>query len=203
MSQAVATFHRMTSESRYPPERLVEYDSAWTERFVETSTPLLTRLGPAWAVEHVGSTSVPGLPAKPVIDLALRLPEDERLRDWEPAFRSVGWTGLVKVGDHDTSFLLDGETRRAIAHVFTAQQWPEAHLRLFAHWLRTHQTAREEYANLKRALVSRGLWGSSYTAAKLAFVQRMVNEARAARDLPPVTLGPATNPAQPAASGGP
>ncbi|MGH3489571.1 MAG: GrpB family protein [Actinopolymorphaceae bacterium] len=49
-------------------------------------------MGPEWIIEHVGSTSVPGLLAKPVIDVALQLPAGHELARWEPIFQGLGWT---------------------------------------------------------------------------------------------------------------
>jgi GrpB-like predicted nucleotidyltransferase (UPF0157 family) len=48
---------------------------AWVDRYREISTSLMQALGPGWTVEHVGSSSVPGLLAEPVTDLALGMPE--------------------------------------------------------------------------------------------------------------------------------
>jgi GrpB-like predicted nucleotidyltransferase (UPF0157 family) len=175
-------------ETRYPSGKLVPYDPSWPECFAEIAAILVGGLGPQWTVEHVGSTSVPGLLAKPVIDLALRLPAGQRLTDWDEAFRALGWTDRTEIGDHEALFLLDGSVRMAIAHVFTAGQWRHAHPRLFADWLRTHTSDRDEYARIKMDLVDHGVWGSDYTTAKAAFVQDVVNRARAARGLAPLTL---------------
>ena len=90
------------------------------------------------------------------------------------------------VGDHWATFLLIDKVRSAIGHIFTPELWSEAHVRLFAEWLRTHPADRDSYADLKRTLVERGAWGSDYTTAKGAFVLEVVNRARAARGLPSV-----------------
>lgn len=176
------------SEGTYPRERLAAYDPGWAERYAAVAATLLDRLGSSWVIEHVGSTSVPGLVAKPVIDLALRVPDGEPLSVAVSSLLDAGWTEPVAIGDHLASYLLDGTVRRAIAHVFTAEQWPTAHVRLFAEWLRQHPTDRDAYALVKQDLVATGVWGGDYTAAKAAFVQDVVNRARAARGLGPVTL---------------
>jgi GrpB-like predicted nucleotidyltransferase (UPF0157 family) len=168
----------------YPAERLAPPDVAWQSRYAEISAGLRQDLGPGWTMEHVGSTSVPGLVAKPVIDLALRLPQGCLLADTSAWFARAGWTAPVVVGDHWATFLLIDEVRSAIGHIFRPEQWSEAHVRLFAEWLRTHPADRDSYADLKRALVERGTWGSDYTTAKGAFVLEVVNRARAARGLP-------------------
>jgi len=184
-----ATFSTVPAADRpYPPQKLVPYEAAWAERYAVLARDLSRHLGAAWAIEHVGSTSVPGLVAKPVIDLALSLPGGQELRDWTTAFRDIGWAGPVPTGDHQTFFLHDEGIRTAIAHVFTADQWPHAHLRLFADWLRTHPADQLAYARLKARLVRQGVWGSAYTEAKKEYVQGVVNRARAAKGLAAVTL---------------
>ncbi len=168
---------------RYPAERLVPFDVGWPSRYAEISACLREVLGPGWLTEHVGSTSVPGLPAKPVIDLALRIPDGTRLAAASTSFLRAGWTEPVALGDHRATFLLVGGVRVAIGHIFAPEQWRDAHLRLFADWLRTHETDRVRYANLKSGLVSQGIWGSAYTLAKSEFVLTIVNQARVARGL--------------------
>lgn len=60
------------------------YDLDWVVRFERLASDVQAALGSAWIVEHVGSTSVPGLMAKPVIDLAVRVPTTESLEKIPP-----------------------------------------------------------------------------------------------------------------------
>lgn len=186
MSEAARTFREVSWEEQYPADRLVPYDPSWPARYRELAAPLVEVLGRRWNVEHVGSTSVPGLVAKPVIDLALCVPCGQQLSDRTPELGALGWTAPVALGDHEATFMLDGTVRTAIAHVFTAEQWPSAHVRLFAEWLRRHDSAREDYAQLKTSLVNRGVWRSDYTDQKTGFVVGVVNHARAERGLRPL-----------------
>ncbi len=174
----------MSWADRYPGERLAVPNAAWQGHYAEVSADLLKALGSDWVVEHVGSTSIPGLVAKPVIDLALRLPEGWEISDAHALLLRAGWTAPVVVGDHWATFLLDNGVRVAIGHIFSADQWSQAHVRLFADWLRTHPDDRDLYGYLKRALVARGTWGSDYTTGKHSFVLDRVNRARAERGLP-------------------
>ena len=91
------------------------------------------------------------------------------------------------LGDHEAIFLLGDGVRLAIAHLFTTEQWPDAHLRLFSNWLRAHDADRDAYADLKQELVIAGVWGSDYTRAKAKFVEDTVNRARTVRGLHPIT----------------
>src|SRR6478752_856418 len=63
---------------RYPEQKLVPYDSAWPSRYRRLEADLRPHLGAGWEFEHVGSTSVPGLVAKPVIDVAMSMPQGVR-----------------------------------------------------------------------------------------------------------------------------
>ncbi len=176
----------MRWEDRYPRVKLVPADPSWSCRYAELACDLTVALGADWNLEHVGSTSVPGLLAKPVIDIALRMPAGAHLREASASLSDAGWTQPAKLGDHAATFLLVDDLRSAIGHIYTAEQWPEAHVRLFSQWLRDHSDDRDRYAELKRSLVERGQWGADYTTAKGDFVTQLVNRARAARGLPPV-----------------
>jgi GrpB-like predicted nucleotidyltransferase (UPF0157 family) len=170
----------VTNDPRYPPEGLVPYDPAWPARYAELADKLHQVLGDQWQIEHIGSTSVPGLLAKPVIDLALRIPANETIHNNLPTFAAAGWTHLTSLPTHQALFQLDHDgTRRAIAHLLPAEHWPTAPQRIFPAWLRTHPTDRDVYASLKQALRDSGLCGHGYTAAKAAFVQHVCDKAGA------------------------
>jgi GrpB-like predicted nucleotidyltransferase (UPF0157 family) len=179
---------RRSWEEGYPAVPLTPADLSWSGRYAELAGGLTAALGPGWDLEHVGSTSVPGMLAKPVIDIALRMPAGADLRDASVALGAAGWTPPVPVADHLATFLLADDVRSAIGHLFRPEQWPEAHVRLFSQWLRDHPEDRVRYAELKRSLVEQGQWGAGYTDAKGGFVAEVVDRARAARGLPPVAV---------------
>lgn len=158
----------MTWCERYPAQKLVAYDPRWADRFEALTRRLRAHLGAGWEFEHVGSTSVPGLCAKPVIDIAAAMPPGASAASFGEAFTVADWSEPVALGDHLASFLLDGTVRTAILHLFTHEAWPAAHLRLFADWLRHHDVDRDAYASLKSDLVGSDVWGSAYTEAKRA-----------------------------------
>lgn len=170
----------------YPPERLVPYDRRWPEEYARFEAGLRGLLGEDWALEHAGSTSVPGLPAKPVIDIAIGMPEGTTYVVASGRLEAGGWGRATAVGDHWAAVFPATGVRAAIAHLFTAAQWPEAHVRLFAAALRRDPRQRDEYAALKQALVEQDVWGSEYTDSKGPFVVRTVNRARADLGLPAV-----------------
>lgn len=169
----------MSWADKSPEQRLVSYDGSWAILYGEYEAHLKACLGRRWEFEHVGSTSVPGLLAKPVIDIAMRMPAEVCLSEVTRRLLHADWSGAVQVGDHWTTVFPAKGVRSAIGHVFTAGQWPEAHLRLFADWLRCHEADRDRYASLKRGLVERGVWSAEYTGSKATFVLWVVNQARA------------------------
>ncbi len=177
----------MSWEGRYPRTKIVPADPSWQDRYAELAAELSMVLGPAWVLEHVGSTSVPGLVAKPVIDVALRIPDAVSLTAVSLGLVRAGWSEAVAVGDHWASFLLVDGVRSAIGHLVDSQRWPTAHVRLFSEWLRHHEVDRDRYAELKASLIKQGMWGRGYTVAKGAFVLEVVNRARAGRGMSAVT----------------
>ena len=73
------------------PLTLVEYDPAWTARFAEETRRLSAIHLQHSAIEHIGSTSVPGLPAKPIVDIMIGVPSLEAIRTIRSALRSAGY----------------------------------------------------------------------------------------------------------------
>lgn len=167
------------------------YDRAWPAKYDTLAADLRAALGPEWELEHIGSTSVPGLVAKPVIDIAVAEPANPS-SDGLPALRALGWTEPTPLAAHRAAYLVDDGTRVAIAHIFTPDQWPVAHVRLFTDWLRRHPDDRDRYAELKRRLMQDGVWGEAYTRAKHDFVQHVVDRARHERGLLTTHLLPGT-----------
>ncbi len=188
MSVDRLTLPVVTWSDLYPSAKLVSAHLEWSHQYDALAADLGGRLGPDWLIEHVGSTSVPGLAAKPVIDMAIRIPAGVRLTDAVDSFTMAGWTVPRELGDHAASFPLVDGRRAAIAHIFAADQWTEAHVRLFSAWLRAHLVDRDRYGILKTDLVLAGAWEDGrYTAAKGQFVLEIVNCARETMGLPPLT----------------
>ena len=77
--------------------------------------------------------------------------------------------------------------RTAIVHFFPETR-PTAHQRLFASWLRERPTVVDAYGALKQQLRDDGVWGRAYTRTKTGFIQRVVDEARAARGLQAISV---------------
>ena len=158
--------------------RIVPYDSAWPRLYAEEVArllPFLAREGATLAFEHTGSTSIPGMAAKPVLDiLALRTTDAER----EPAIRALEAAGYVYRGEQgipDRDFFRRGDPRQYHIHLaHTESDFSRSH-RAFRDYLRAHSGAAAEYAALKRELAAKYPFNrEAYIEGKTAFVERIV-----------------------------
>jgi putative glutamine amidotransferase len=161
-----------------------DYDPDWPAAFDAESARIGEALGDlAVRIEHVGSTSVPGLPAKPIIDVGVsvaslvpRAPIVERLE-------GIGFTFQVDPGTPDHLYFKrnEGGVRKTQVHVSEAGgDWERRHL-AFRDWLRSHPEDAAAYAELKRRLASEHPNDIlTYTESKGPFVDAILDRASAA-----------------------
>lgn len=161
--------------------RIVEYDPGWPEAFLEMREGILGRLGGSGTrrIEHIGSTAVPGLPAKPIIDVLVEIPSfPEARRRILPLYADEDWEYWWSAG-HIVFIRRDPLTRRRTHHLHLAPAGHGAWERVaFRDWLRTHADDAARYAALKRELAST-LAGDRerYTEAKTDFVREITDRA--------------------------
>jgi GrpB-like predicted nucleotidyltransferase (UPF0157 family) len=167
------------------PVVIVDWRAAWAERFAEQRERLLAHFAPGEAVvEHVGSTAVPGLAAKPIVDMMLGV---RRLADVErriPALEADGWE---YVPEHEAvlperRFFARPSPRPRTHHLHAVELasafWRD-HLAFRDH-LRAHPEVARAYAALKRELAARfGRDREGYTEAKAAFIRGALARSRA------------------------
>lgn len=147
---------------------VVDYDEEWPVRFVSWQERLRTVLGGiALAIEHVGSTSVPGLPAKPTIDVQVSVPDLDNESAYVPPIESLGLQLRSRDALHRYFRPVPGAPREVHVHVCQAgSTWEQEHL-LFRDYLREHSAAREAYSRTKCEAAAR--WADdpfAYTDAK-------------------------------------
>jgi GrpB-like predicted nucleotidyltransferase (UPF0157 family) len=163
------------------PIAVVDYDAEWPELFDRLAEPVRRAVADLSAeVEHIGSTAVPGLAAKPVIDIDVVV----RTRDDVPtAIERLRSLGYVYQGDKGISgreaFLWPTGAPPHHLYVVVAGTQPHAdHVRFRDH-LRTHPKVAREYALLKNELASRYAEDRvGYADAKSDFVARVLAAAR-------------------------
>jgi GrpB-like predicted nucleotidyltransferase (UPF0157 family) len=160
-----------------------EYDPSWPALFEALAAPVREAVDDLGAgVEHVGSTAVPGLAAKPVIDIDVVVPSPD---DVPGAIERLGALGYVHEGDTGIAgreaFLWPPGAVRHHLYVVVAGSAPHLdHVRFRDH-LRAHPEAAAEYAALKRNLaLAHRADRDAYTDAKAGFVAAVLT--RAARD---------------------
>lgn len=165
----------------YGTVRLVEHDSRWAAAFAAEHAVLAAALdGFECTVEHIGSTSVPDLPAKPILDIAVGIPEPRDVAGCIPRLEGCGYEYRGDAGaDGGHVFVrASGTVRTHHVHLVErgGDQW-KAYLAL-RDLLRGDEAARRRYAAAKHELASRFPHDRKrYTDAKNAVVSELLNQA--------------------------
>ncbi len=161
------------------PVILAEYDGAWPERYAALEKEIREVLrGEGLLVEHVGSTSVPGLVAKPIIDIVLVVADSACEHDYVPALEAAGYALRGREPDWYEHRMLVAGNEDVQVHVFS-EGCPEVERMLrFRDRLRADPTERGLYADVKRDLAARH-WRhvQHYADAKTAVVNEIVTRA--------------------------
>jgi GrpB-like predicted nucleotidyltransferase (UPF0157 family) len=155
---------------------IVEYDPSWPVVFEEHRSRILAALGAvAHRIEHIGSTAVPGLAAKPIVDIMVTVDDPDDEAAYLAPLEAAGYELRVREADHR---MLRTPQRDVHVHVWRkASKDEERHL-MFRDHLRSNPGDRDEYASLKRSLA--GIWRdvNYYAEAKGPFIGRTVEAAR-------------------------
>jgi GrpB-like predicted nucleotidyltransferase (UPF0157 family) len=160
---------------------LVDYDPTWPRRYAEVAARIREAIGAtAVVLEHAGSTSVPGLSAKPIIDVVLGVPASTDEDTYVPALEAAGFEFAIREPEWHEHRLFRGVDPRTNVHVFSADCPEIARMISFRDWLRTHPEDRERYEREKRRLAER-TWVTvqDYADAKTDVVRAIVARAEA------------------------
>jgi GrpB-like predicted nucleotidyltransferase (UPF0157 family) len=137
--------------SPQPHVEVVEPDPAWPQWFDGLAGRIRAALGPrAIQLEHVGSTAVPGLPAKPVIDIDLTVADPGDEAAYVPALEAAGFRLRVREPWWYEHRVLRAEDPACNLHVFGFDSPEPVKHRIFRDWLRGHPDDRDLYAGTKR-----------------------------------------------------
>jgi GrpB-like predicted nucleotidyltransferase (UPF0157 family) len=151
-----------------PAIEIVEYDPAWPDLYAGHADRIRAAIGPAaLSITHVGSTSVPGLPAKPRIDIDVIVADPVDEAAYLPGLEAAGYVLRVREPDWYDHRCLHGFDPAANVHVFGPDC--DEHLRhvIFRDWLREHPEDRARYAAEKRRIAAEGVrFGAEYAARK-------------------------------------
>src|SRR5215203_503586 len=164
---------------------LVEYDPQWSANFQRERARIEAALGAPAKVEHVGSTSVPGLAAKPIIDIMVgvqRLPTT--FGEYVGPLQSVGYEYTPTPGISGRWFFQQGPWGMHTHHLHLVEHegavWEE--YSVFRDHLRSNPEVAQQYVDLKRRLAAQpGIDRPTYSAAKTPFITGVVAEILADR----------------------
>lgn len=159
---------------------VADYDPAWPERFAELEGRIRAALGAtALVVEHIGSTSVPGLAAKPIVDVLLVVADVDDEASYVPAMEDAGFVLRVREAGHR---MFRTPERDVHIHVYSSGDPAIADYLDLRDWLRIDAGDRALYADVKRDLVTRP-WSdmNHYAEAKTDVIQGILGRAKAWR----------------------
>ncbi len=160
--------------------QIVDYDPAWPELFSEQAPRIRSALGErVLQLEHVGSTSVPSLPAKPIIDILLVVRDSADESAYVSDLERAGYALHIREPDWYEHRCLKGTDPSVNLHVFSIGCIEIERMIGFRDWLRSHPEDRELYANTKRQLAQRDWkYTQDYADAKTDVVEEIMARSR-------------------------
>lgn len=131
---------------------VVPYDPDWPARYARLAADIATALGPvALRIDHVGSTAVPGLAAKPVVDIDVAVADPSDEAAYVPALEALGYALTIREPSWHQHRCLQLAAPRVNLHVFAPDCPENIRHRMFRDWLRAHDDDRDGYAGAKHA----------------------------------------------------
>ena len=171
-----------TVEPHNAPILLAVYNPDWPRLFDREADRLRSVLGnEALRIEHVGSTSVPGLTAKPIVDILLVVPDSADEPRYVPQLEAAGYVLRIREPEWFEHRMFRGPDTPINLHVFSSGAAEVERLLRFRDRLRGDEAARDRYARTKRELARR-TWRhvQDYADAKTAVVREILDEAEGA-----------------------
>lgn len=163
------------------PITLVEYDPAWPDLFAREEARIRSILGERVVrLEHTGSTSVPGLAAKPIIDITMTVADVTDEDAFAPDLIAGGYRHVIREREPEwwDHAVFKGPDTNVNLHVFSAGCTELDRMVGFRDWLRTHDDDRELYESVKRELVTRQwTYVQEYADHKTAVVEAIAARA--------------------------
>ena len=167
------------------PIEIVDYDPAWPAFFRQHSFVLARAFGSeATSIDHIGSTSVPGLAAKPFIDIQIGVEILESGPYYLGTLRSLGYVERDS-GEPEVRLVYHRTGSPGFnLHIVEHNSWAYQRTLLFRDYLRTHPELAGQYETLKRKIMSSFTNLDAYTVNKTDFVEGVIEEAAADRAIP-------------------
>ena len=155
MHQDARPLHPSLDTSYDPAIRIVEHDPSWEEKFEREAAAICAALGSvAVRVDHVGSTSVPGLSAKPIIDINVSVHDITAVDSYRLPLEGIGYLFVPVPESPDFHFFGKPATRPRNYHIHVLEvgsQHERRHL-VVRDYLRTHPEEAAAYGAVKQAI---------------------------------------------------
>lgn len=166
---------------------IVTYDPKWPILYEQEKCRILEAIGhKVMAIEHVGSTAVPGLGAKPIVDIMAGVLQSADAEECLPFLQRLGYDDVTPQPENPDWYYCLGKYTRALAEAtayhlhlvrFMSDHWKK-HL-LFRDFLRAHPEVAQRYHELKKKLAAEHVSDrEAYTQAKTSFIDSVVLQAR-------------------------
>ena len=168
---------RATNTSRI---LIVDYDPQWPKLFRHEAERIRAVLGSrVLQIEHTGSTSVPGLAAKPIIDMILAVTDSADEDTYVPELNGIGYQVHIREVNWHEHRMLTRPKPEINLHVFSSSSPEIDRILVFRDWLRKNAADRELYARTKLALAQRE-WKDvqDYADAKAPVIEEILERAR-------------------------
>jgi GrpB-like predicted nucleotidyltransferase (UPF0157 family) len=160
---------------------VIPYDPAWRDLFVESAGPMREALGDvALRIDHIGSTSIPGIAAKPIVDILISVATFEPFDKIEKPLNSVGYVWRPENTDKSKRYFREMEgMRRTHLHVHLNGSWGQQFVLLFRDYLRQHPEDRRRYEAVKYALAKKYRYGErlKYVEGKSPIIWEIMQRA--------------------------
>jgi GrpB-like predicted nucleotidyltransferase (UPF0157 family) len=162
---------------------LAAYSADWPRQYEAEAAKIRAALpGRILLLEHAGSTSVPSLCAKPILDIILVLADPADEADYVPALEAAGFSLRIREPEWYQHRLLKGQEPAVNLHVFGPECSEVTRMLAFRDWLRRNPDDRERYAQAKRELAQRDwAYSQEYADAKTTVVQEILARALASQ----------------------
>jgi GrpB-like predicted nucleotidyltransferase (UPF0157 family) len=164
-----------------PPITIVDYDASWPQRFAAEREAMAAALGEAMVgvagIEHIGSTSVTGCAAKPIIDIMVGVAELEKAAGVTAALEQIGYVESRSRSPATRLSFEKGRPDTHHAHVveFEGDEWRQ--MTGFRDFLRANASAARRYGSLKRELARTcGAAPFAYSGGKAPFIEAVLAE---------------------------
>jgi len=159
---------------------IVDYDPRWPVLYSEERARVMAVLGnlDVESIEHIGSTSVPGLSAKPIIDLLVTVPWLGPPDPFIEPLRSLDYTFFAALGHKDRHMFARGRPHTHHLHIVQHHSEEHQHPLAFRNYLRSDVDTAHTYVALKRALAERFHHNrQAYNEGKTNFIRAVVAQA--------------------------